>query len=100
MLAEKGTSPIRPANTFDCSARSRYVGYEKQNASSPSDDVRPCFGPGERRSTSSPGLATGSVRMSTRSTSAKMAALAPMPRASVATATAENVGFLVKLLRA
>src|SRR5262249_4395957 len=56
----------------------------------------PWIGPGERRRTSSSGFRTGSRVRSTRLTSAKIAALAPMPSASVAIATAANPGDLAR----
>ena len=82
--------------TVFASRRSRYMGYENEEAPSPSLQVCPCAGPGERSRTSSFGLRTGSSVRSTRSTSAKIAALAPIPSASVATATKVNPGLLRK----
>ena len=55
--------------------------------------VRPLSWVSMRTSTSSCGIATGSVRRRTASTSWKIAVLAPVPSASVRIATAANGGL-------
>jgi hypothetical protein len=99
-LAANGNVPSRPANASLRSRRSRYIGYENEKASSPSLHVCPCFGPGERNRTSSRGSRTGSSRSITRSTRAKIAALAPMPSASVAIAAVAKAGLRKRPRRA
>jgi hypothetical protein len=64
---------------------------------SPSLQPWPWIGPFELKSTSSCGLRTGNSVRSTRLTNAKMAALAPMPSASVATAMIAKPGLFTKV---
>ena len=89
-----GQCASTPEKTVLWSRRPSYIGCETGVRVLDWDDERPEKGPGASSTTSRCASATGSRRNRTWSISPKIAAFAPMPRASVITTTAVNPGFL------